>query len=1040
MHMNYTVQHFLDGLASIAQPGFETEKILFNTDFLEFRSDNDETLLHFAVRQGLEKGIAFLLQNEKWKKFVNAKNDIGETPLHVLCQNSANFENQNGGRERIEDILKALLENGANINISDDSGWTPLHDALHAESVFMTEKLLAIDGIDANKQVYFQGATPLHMAVDRNMLRTTRSLIAKGANCELTTHSGETVLHWALMAAKLIDGDDGLGVDDGDPINNYLVIGSEDYGEDYGAMIGQNQKSPQGTIVNRENKDDQDDYETDDKERMDAILKILTGEDRLFQLLQVAYREPDLDMVKFAFHKLQPGNSWTVIYRLWMAMSEDRLGDLEKELQEEVKSKAGGPPRSWNVLDLSAYLGIPQIVRWLLRSKRWKISEKVHAKSLVRDRGRTHGLGTDGSIWDEPFVKYNGTERNRDGFMPDSRDTDKDLSKEFQSTIVDLYNEKNQFGMLCHSRKVHELLYSGEGKGLKPGAESVVELLAQKMPGFAKNTYGPSSFRFRWIHLHANSIQWTTDAATVTYQAKYHKVDEIKKRLQFLENSWHELPESGSGGKYMHPNCSRKAFHRVRNNQETNKTEEAINQLALYVPYIKCAPQPHKVEDILDDDEHTQSEDFKLPFHRSRTLDMYYRGRSEAVTDEDQVVSRFMGLRNGVGSTGPESTKREREGKQTSEILHVGQLWLWVIDEKTIITGTTHYPRADTDPMFEGILDRLSDSDNSFNREAVLASTDSFVKFIFNFYVNIVDNLTLDVNFADSDEEQSESYLVDEIFASSIERVSKQESDLRKKFRDQIGDVPIEGEDEIHKDVSKATELLTEIQDIRGELKMIRSVVRTQQRVWNQLSNQPTGYSEDSDGKQNDNSGKGTDPSYVLDRIQGLLEFAEEVEKNVESVLELRMNHLNLHEAENTRKQGETLMVFTVVTIIFTPLSFVTSLFAVNISVFPHSGDNVLFPPGLVFGILVGVLVGFSLIVWIVVKVSKTEVRQRLLGKNIKVLKKDRPNDPSTPMIHAAEQQLSNKIRRSSSVLGGWIESSLQWRRNRVKATERLPT
>ncbi|GAW25915.1 putative Mg2+ transporter -like Zinc transport protein [Rosellinia necatrix] len=204
--------------------------------------------------------------------------------------------------------------------------------------------------------------------------------------------------------------------------------------------------------------------------------------------------------------------------------------------------------------------------------------------------------------------------------------------------------------------------------------------------------------------------------------------------------------------------------------------------------------------------------------------------------------------------------------------------------------------------------------------------------------------------------DNSQHISVDTIFASSIEKVNKNENDLRNSFRKQIistsSGIASKETNGIHRAVAEATEALTEIKDIRGELNMIRSVVRTQQRVWDQLFNRSSGRDENPENPQNINSWKSTDPSYVLSRIQSLLEFAEETERNVESVLDLRMNQLNLNEAENSRKQGETIMVFTVVTVIFVPLSFLTSLFALNISVFPHAGDNVLYQPGLVFGSL----------------------------------------------------------------------------------------
>ena len=94
-------------------------------------------------------------------------------------------------------------------------------------------------------------------------------------------------------------------------------------------------------------------------------------------------------------------------------------------------------------------------------------------------------------------------------------------------------------------------------------------------------------------------------------------------------------------------------------------------------------------------------------------------------------------------------------------------------------------------------------------------------------------------------------------------------------------------------------------------------------------------------------------------------------------MLGLEQNEANISEAEETRKQtdetieqGRTLMVFTIITIVFVsnfltlngtialltifqlPMSFLASLFALNITVFPHSGDDLVYEPKFIFSII----------------------------------------------------------------------------------------
>ncbi|OMP84411.1 hypothetical protein BK809_0000192 [Diplodia seriata] len=145
--------------------------------------------------------------------------------------------------------------------------------------------------------------------------------------------------------------------------------------------------------------------------------------------------------------------------------------------------------------------------------------------------------------------------------------------------------------------------------------------------------------------------------------------------------------------------------------------------------------------------------------------------------------------------------------------------------------------------------------------------------------------------------------------------------------------------------------ILDDIKDIRDELNIISSVVQEQKPVWSQLFNQPRGSSIRDDGYES-RQWSNTNPSYVLKRVDDLLQEARETERNIISVLELQMNQLNVVEAEDSRKQGRILMGFTVVTVLFLPLSFLASLFALNVSTFPHSGDEVQYQPGWIFGIM----------------------------------------------------------------------------------------
>ncbi|MDG2186396.1 MAG: ankyrin repeat domain-containing protein [Mariniblastus sp.] len=86
---------------------------------------------------------------------VNAKNQKGETPLHiaaVFCH---------------EEMVELLIANGADVHAGDEIGWTPLHHAAYSfttgrRPAIIAERLMAADAeVNAKSK---DGSTPLDVA------------------------------------------------------------------------------------------------------------------------------------------------------------------------------------------------------------------------------------------------------------------------------------------------------------------------------------------------------------------------------------------------------------------------------------------------------------------------------------------------------------------------------------------------------------------------------------------------------------------------------------------------------------------------------------------------------------------------------------------------------------------------------------------------------------------------------------------------------------------------------------------------------------
>ncbi|KAI1410487.1 hypothetical protein F5Y13DRAFT_202282 [Hypoxylon sp. FL1857] len=907
--------------------------------------ENGKTILHEAVESGWDNVVRRLLENGKWKDLVNKRDKEGKTPLHICCEKDK-FKRE---------IAEILLTHGADVNAADQWGWAPLHVADQYEIVkLLLEKGRPRPNLDCKTS--FRGATPLHMAASQGSLQIVNLLLDNGANVNLTTWNGETVLHWALRSAK--------------------------EHEDKARQREQEREWERGRDEVDSNASD-DEYGDGDETRQqdisDAtslydpviyrILRLLEnqGKRRWTELLKVAYREEDENVIRYAAQKLYPGREkkWNGLHNIWLAMRKERFAKLEQILRDKVLSGTDDATKlacpSWNALDLAAHLNKREILEWLLRSHRWTKKQKDHAKGLLPE-GPVPPLDNlrKNPIWNAPFLQQ-GRSNGQNYRYPEPRDG----LEGFRTSIVDFYTYDKQLDIVCDSCEVFELLYDEELEGPQAHMNITTEQLSEDFVLLEPNTYNKDNLRLRWMHLPANCMEWMSDLTIVTYLEKQNTRNEYGNFLRFLQQSWHELPENGVKGKYMSPKCSKKSL--ILGESERSTKPESV--LALYMPYITFGYLNTNSRDTNDRDDKL-NEKYKASkpvIHKSRTLDGYFHGPAAETRNRDleQVVTRWI----------QSNTNNERN----SDILRVDQLWLWVIDDKTIISCGTNRADDEIDPIFEEISNRLLSLQEASNSEAMPSSVDSLVKFIVNFYVNVLDNLVLDIAKRAEPSQSaptSERVSVYEMFADSIEKNNAEEKRLRDELKNLVGESSLrdrgslkkitpQGVEALSHVVAKAQNIITDIKDIRDELNIIASVVQTQKVVLSQLLN-PTNedgqFMEASQDLKQMFSSRNTDPDYVLNRIKDLLRYAEETEKDTASILNLRMNQLGLHEAAESRRQGQTLMAFTIVTSIFLPLSFLSSLFALNVATFPHSGDNLLYQPGWIFGILFGTTVGFVIL------------------------------------------------------------------------------
>ncbi|KAF1965932.1 hypothetical protein BU23DRAFT_334788 [Bimuria novae-zelandiae CBS 107.79] len=167
-------------------------------------------------------------------------------------------------------------------------------------------------------------------------------------------------------------------------------------------------------------------------------------------------------------------------------------------------------------------------------------------------------------------------------------------------------------------------------------------------------------------------------------------------------------------------------------------------------------------------------------------------------------------------------------------------------------------------------------------------------------------------------------------------------------------------------DIREEIKLLVEVKDIRDEVNIILTVLNIQRTLVDQMS-QSSSYEDDSLLRTP------IVKNMILADINDFTKLdgqARTIQEKLNTLMDLKQKAANAWEAKEARetavatgKQGNTVLVFTVVTIIFLPLSFMSSFFAIGIAAFPRdpASGGVNWPLGTVMGILFGVALSVSI-------------------------------------------------------------------------------
>lgn len=483
-----------------------------------------------------------------------------------------------------------------------------------------------------------------------------------------------------------------------------------------------------------------------------------------------------------------------------------------------------------------------------------------------------------------------------------------------------------------------------------------------------------SSERFKWIHVPFTHAGWVPHVLTTISQDKEDLSLHTKLLMDKMWFSQHNQSRHASPhARFVRPSVKcllpKSSEKHVDTGISTPSSAVEDVQFVVYLPYLhwdsfrnlekraaiikQRRKQPH-ARPIAKDVASGQSMEHKLiwqhltsdqPVHCRRTLDQYgYPSlRNTSVRDADQIL--YKRTKHDADARPPKElsmkhklqSSRAASARQSSmpyandtlaKVLMVDQLWLWIVDGKTVITFFAPKEKEENDGGLWKEGDLRSEIYQDINGDYANQCADPFDFAALAVYhaVKALLDRTTDRNLQ-----------VFRIFEEYISILTEQQTSSFKDFRnnhqyEKAKDVNAQQ----HIDNRKDLDALLELRDIEDELNTIDKLVKEQQSCVSEMIK-----------KYHDLNfrGKGFNGITFLfdiklfltehkEQIDGMLTSTRAAQKAFKDLLDMKQKQANIVEAHLAREQTEvaadqsrSVMIFTIFTIIFLPLSFFASVF-----------------------------------------------------------------------------------------------------------------
>ncbi|KAL2691339.1 hypothetical protein Neosp_001723 [[Neocosmospora] mangrovei] len=934
--------------------------------------------LHSAVVRGFEAKVVRDLLGPEGSVINKTAGDAHWTPLNKAIY------------YKCEDVVDTLLEGGARVRIKDSDGRTPLMTAIeeglygtfHKLLDHLRERLTERDAIIIPDN---DGMTPLMQLSAKEpgnlVKRAIDHLLEMNPDVNVTDKEEKTALHHATASsAKMETGPDtDVALKLVHTLSIKRLLHPDKDGETaFDIAFDEDKKRPVPAF-----------------ERLFSSLidRLLQG--RLIEELfcWAAYRLERHAFARDLFQRLFAAgiahdlrhDQWTILE--WAIHSRmprvlltylQALGPEKKISEDETfkKSMENGQ---------SLIEAFKKEVQPTPLAERKRQKEK---RGLTSDANSSKDAQVSGSLEDilEDILDYLYPEKAQRPTKP------LELSKPEEGMMTSL---KNFDAAIIQSnfvkfRTMKELLY--DIKSIKHIHDKAAKLKQfeyrpSASPEQASQANTRAGAQFTWIHLPSTNMTWMEDIAKKILKEEGCDRNEAEKVASFLRSSWIEIPDRASTSRFMRPryvfneaynatkpqaedgnpfqDTNERGFRqtgiRLRHHEQREESDGTLESdianssetdmgrsFSISATYDEsgemmkdqaAAPEdPSDVEKKVQAEIHMRQGLFKAyaksVIHQPTTLDeFHYQFASDknSVKDrnwrnKDQVVTKYLR---------PEDTGNQRFWP----LLRVSQLWVWTIDEKWLITSTSCATNNIRDNLVADILEHLRRQVENGSRQFGPTSATEMGSAIVDYCIGTYDRKrrrqTGGTNGAgqntDEDGKRKEERSIHQIFSDSINEIGRKESRFFSSSYRRDNDpgeleTSLDAEHtskkmkDLQKELGKVAKQLGDIKDIRDELNILKSIAAFQHKVQSTMAG--NGAKEE------------LSSFYLMRDIEELDKFADQTQEAVKTTLTLQESGVANWQASESFNQGKIVLVFTLVTVWFLPLSFLTSLFALDVASF----------------------------------------------------------------------------------------------------------